>query len=364
MTTRVGIIFGGRSGEHEVSLLSARSIFQALDRTRHEPVLLGVDKQGVWRLGGGDAFFQNPTDPRRVALDASAPAVVAQAEGPGRPVAIRDVATGAVRAHVDVFFPIMHGTFGEDGSLQGLLRLLDVPFVGPSVLGSAVGMDKDVMKRLLRDAGIPVARFVTLRSAEGDLAGAVAHLGFPLFVKPANLGSSVGIRKVTGPGELAAAVRHALRYDHKVVVEESVTAREIEVAVLGNQHPEPSICGEIVPSHDFYSYEAKYVDDQGALLRIPAPIDPAVASDIRNLAVKTFRVLDCEGLGRVDFFLRPDGEALVNEINTLPGFTKVSMYPKLWEATGLPYPALLDRLIELARERHGRESALLRSAEP
>jgi D-alanine-D-alanine ligase len=362
--TRVGIIFGGKSGEHEVSLQSARSIHEALDKTRYAPVLLGVDKQGVWHLGADASFILNASNPRLIALDARAPAVIPQEDPAGPVLTLRDRETGLVRGHVDVFFPIIHGTFGEDGSLQGLLRLLDVPYVGAGVLGSAVGMDKDVMKRLLRDAGIPVARFVTLRSAEGDLPGAVRHLGLPLFVKPANLGSSVGISRVTRLEDLPAAVQRALRYDHKVVVEEAVVGREIEVAVLGNDRPAPSICGEIVPQHDFYSYEAKYIDEAGALLRIPAPLDAPTSDRIRALAVRAYQVLECEGMGRVDFFLRPDGEALVNEINTLPGFTRVSMYPKLWEATGIAYPALLDRLIELARERHARESRLLRSAEP
>ena len=363
MKTRVGIIFGGKSGEHEVSLQSARSIHEALDKTRYAPVLLGVDKQGVWHMGSDASLILNASNPKLIALDGRAPAVVPQDDPGGAALALRDRETGRVLGHVDVFFPIIHGTFGEDGSLQGLLRLLDVPYVGAGVLGSAVGMDKDVMKRLLRDAGIPVARFVTLRSAEGDLAAAVAHLGLPLFVKPANLGSSVGITRVTRVEDLRAAVDHALRFDHKVVIEEAVVGREIEVAVLGNDRPAPSICGEIVPQHEFYSYEAKYIDDAGALLRIPAPLDGPTSERIRALAVRAYQVLECEGMGRVDFFLRPDGEALVNEINTLPGFTRVSMYPKLWEATGIAYPALLDRLIELARERHVRESRLLRSAE-
>jgi len=363
MKTRVGIIFGGKSGEHEVSIQSAKSIYEALDRQKYEPVLLGVDKQGVWHLGADASFILNASNPTLIALNAAAPAVVPVEEPGGRALALKDPDTGLVRGRVEVFFPIVHGTFGEDGSLQGLLRLLDAPFVGASVLGSAVGMDKDVMKRLLRDAGLPVPRFVAVRSADEDPEAIVRELGLPLFVKPANLGSSVGISKVKRADDLREALAFALKFDRKAVVEEAVAGREIEVAVLGNDRPEASVCGEIVPQHEFYSYEAKYIDEHGALLRIPAPLEPEVSDRIRALAVRAFQVLECEGMGRVDFFLRPDGQALVNEINTLPGFTKISMYPKLWEATGVPYGELLDRLIALARERHGQEGALKRSAE-
>lgn len=363
MKTRVGIIFGGKSGEHEVSIQSAKSIYEALDRERYEPVLLGVDKEGVWHLGSDASFILNAGDPKLIALNASAPAVVPVEDPKANSLALRDPGSGLERGRVDVFFPIIHGTFGEDGSLQGLLRLLDLPFVGASVLGSAVGMDKDVMKRLLRDAGLPSARFVVARSADEDLAGAVRELGLPLFVKPANMGSSVGISKVKTEAELKPAVERALRFDRKVVIEEAVPGREIEVAVLGNEEPLASVCGEVVPQHEFYSYDAKYIDENGAVLRAPAPLDEATSDRIRALAVKAFKALDCEGMGRVDFFLRPDGEALVNEINTLPGFTKISMYPRLWGLTGVTYPELLHRLIQLAVDRHRKESALKRTAE-
>jgi len=363
MKTRVGIIFGGKSGEHEVSIQSAKSIYEALDREKYEPVLLGVDKEGVWHLGADASFILNASNPTLIALNASAPAVVPVEEPGASALALKDPDTGLVRGRVDVFFPIVHGTFGEDGSLQGLLRLLDAPFVGASVLGSAVGMDKDVMKRLLRDAGLPVPRFVAVRSADEDMEPVIRELGLPLFVKPANLGSSVGISKVKRADDLREAVAFALQFDRKAVIEEAVVGREIEVAVLGNDRPEASVCGEIIPQHEFYSYEAKYIDEHGALLAIPAPLEPEVSDRIRALAVRAFQVLECEGMGRVDFFLRADGQALVNEINTLPGFTKISMYPKLWEATGVPYRQLLDRLIALARERHGQEGGLKRSAE-
>lgn len=363
MKTRVAIICGGKSGEHEVSLQSARSIHDALDKEKYQPLLLVVDKRGVWRLAADTSSIVNASDPKRIALDPGCPAVVPAEDAAERSLVLKDRDTGLVRGGVDVFFPIIHGTFGEDGSLQGLLRLLDVPFVGASVLGSAVGMDKDVMKRLLRQAGIPTARFVVLRSPEDDLGAAVRDLGLPLFVKPANLGSSIGVTKVKREEDLKAAVLLAFRFDRKAMVEEAVPGREIEVAVLGNDRPEASICGEIVPRHEFYSYEAKYIDEEGALLRIPAPLDAATSERIRSLAVRAYQVLECEGMGRIDFYLRPDGQALVGEINTLPGFTRISMYPKLWEATGIPYPRLLDRLVELALERHRRESALQRTAD-
>ncbi len=362
MKTKVGIIFGGKSGEHEVSIQSAKSIYEALDREKYEPVLLGVDKNGVWRLGRDASFILNASNPKLIALNASAPAVV-PVESPGDALALKDPSDGSVRGSIDVFFPIMHGTFGEDGSLQGLLRMLDAPFVGASVLGSAVGMDKEVMKRLLRDAGLPTPRFVSVRSAGEGLEEGVAALGLPLFVKPCNLGSSVGISKVKRIEELRPAVERALRFDRKVIIEEAISGREIEVAVLGNEEPRASVCGEIIPQHEFYSYEAKYIDEKGALLKIPADLPAWIFDQIRDLAVKAFKTLECEGMGRVDFFLKPNGAAIVNEINTLPGFTKISMYPKLWEATGLSYPRLLDRLIALAIERHEKERALDRGAE-
>lgn len=362
MKTRVGIIFGGKSGEHEVSIQSAKSIYEALDRQKYEPVLVGVDKQGAWRLGADASFILNASNPKLIALNSSAPEVV-PVERPGEALALRDPDTGLLRQSIDVFFPIMHGTFGEDGSLQGLLRLLDSPFVGASVLGSAVGMDKEVMKRLLRDGGLPTPRFASVRSTKDDLSAIAAELGLPLFVKPCNLGSSVGISKVKKPEDLMPAVERALRFDRKAIIEEGITGREIEVAVLGNEEPKASVCGEIIPRHEFYSYEAKYIDENGALLKIPADLPAWIADNIRDLAVKAFKVLECEGMGRVDFFLKPDGTALVNEINTLPGFTKISMYPKLWEATGLSYPALLDKLVQLALDRHQKDRNLQRSAE-
>jgi len=262
---------------------------------------------------------------------------------------------------LDVVFPVLHGPFGEDGTVQGLLKLANIAYVGAGVLGSAIGMDKDVMKRLLRDAGIPVARFVAANKYSSkpiDFDAARDQLGLPLFVKPANLGSSVGIHKVTDRDEFERAVRDALNYDDKVLIEECINGREIECSVLGNDNPIASVPGEILPRHEFYSYEAKYLDENGAVLEIPAKLSSETLERIRQLAIRTFTVLCCEGMARIDFFLRNSDEIIVNEINTIPGFTRISMYPKLWEATGISYSELIDRLIQLAIERFEREKRL------
>jgi D-alanine-D-alanine ligase len=366
MKLRVGIIFGGKSGEHEVSLQSAKNIYDALDRDRFEPVLIGVDKEGIWHLGRDASFILNASNPKLIALNTREPAVV-PVESPGRPPVLKDPENGSVQGSIDVFFPVIHGTFGEDGSLQGFLRLLDAPYVGAGVLGSAVGMDKDVMKRLMKDAGLPVPAFQVVRRRDREAwnaAQAVRELDLPLFVKPCNLGSSVGISKVHTEKELKPAVEAAFSYDTKVILEEAVRGREIECAVLGNDSPKASLCGEVIPTgHEFYSYDSKYVDEHGAILKSPADLDPATMDRIRSLAVRVFQVMECEGMARVDFFLEPGGRIVVNEINTLPGFTRISMYPRLWEASGLPYRDLLTRLVQLAVERHDRESGLKRHME-
>ncbi len=362
--TRVGLVFGGRSGEHEVSILSAAAIFDALDRDRYDVFPIGVDREGRWRLGSSRDVFVNAADVRRASIDDRAPEIVAAAgDGAAR---LLDAATARVLAEVDVFFPILHGTFGEDGSFQGLARLLDVPYVGPDVRASALAMDKDLSKRLLAAAGVPVARQTVVR-ADRERPGwgtIVKRLGPTVFVKPANLGSSVGIHRANSSTTFADALDEALRFDTKAVVEEAIEGREIECAVLGNESPEASRPGEIVPRHDFYSYEAKYVDADGAALHAPADLDTETAARVRALAIRAYVTLGCEGMSRVDLFLRPSGELLVNEVNTLPGFTRISMYPKLWDVTGLPFPRLLDRLVELALERHRRDRTLLRAATP
>lgn len=344
---RVGVIFGGRSSEHEVSLLSARSIVDAIDRRKYDVALIGIGKDGRWLGAGGETYLLHKSDPKRIAINIKA----------AKELALRPGSGGV--GPIDVVFPVLHGTYGEDGSIQGLLRMLDLPFVGPDILGSAVGMDKDVAKRLLRDAGIPVADFLVYGRGEAIHPKAVwKRLGKPVFVKPANQGSSVGVSKAGDDAELKRAVKDAFRYDTKILIEEAVPGREIEVSVLGNETPEASVPGEVIPHHEFYSYEAKYLDDDGAGVAIPAKLSAALTKKVQALAVKTFKTLALEGMARVDFFMEKDGGFVVNEVNTIPGFTKISMYPKLWAASGVPYPKLIDRLIALALERHTRRGRL------
>jgi D-alanine-D-alanine ligase len=357
--TRVGIIFGGRSAEHEVSLQSAKNILDALDTARFEVTLIGIDKQGQWHVSDPDSFLLHAADPSRIALNRSGQGVAVL---PGAEQQQLVPATpAAALAQIDVVFPIVHGTLGEDGSLQGLLRMANLPFVGSGVLGSAVAMDKDVAKRLLRDAGLAVAPFACFTrgtAASADYAALVNQLGTPLFVKPANQGSSVGVSKVHTEQAFRAALGLALDYDNKALVESAITGREIECAVLGNDRPEASVCGEVVVHDAFYSYDTKYISDSGADVVVPADISAAEQQLIRTIAIRAYQALECAGLARVDVFLTPGGEVIVNEINTLPGFTRISMYPKLWAASGLDYTALISRLIDLALERHAGERAL------
>lgn len=355
---RVALLFGGQSAEHEISLISARNVFQAMNQDRYEIVAIAIDKQGRWFVDENARLLRD-TKASRVVFDGGKHrAAVLPGDTPTpilRKSSSRDI--GAV----DVAFPVLHGPFGEDGTIQGLLKLAHVPFVGAGVLGSAVGMDKDVMKRLLRDAQIPSARFLVFERPEQNairFGGVTRALGLPLFVKPANLGSSVGISKVRRRGEFAGALKEAFRYDKKIIIEEAIEGREIECSVLGNEQPIASRPGEIIVQHAFYSYDAKYLDQSGARLEIPARLPKKVEKRIQQTAVRAYRTLCCEGMARVDFFLRPNGEVLVNEINTIPGFTQISMYPKMWQASGLSYPRLIDRLIGLALARARREKKL------
>lgn len=355
---RVGLLFGGRSAEHEISLRSAKNVAEALNRDKYEVILIGIDKEGQWHLNEASRFLLHPNDPKQIQLHPSEDDVALL---PGTSSELVRPASPDAVGKLDVVFPVLHGTYGEDGTVQGLLTLANVPFVGAGVLGSSVGMDKDVAKRLLRDAGIPVSPFITVHRSRRDqvsFAQVVDTLGLPCFVKPANLGSSVGVHKVTNEAQFEAALDDAFLYDTKLLIEEAIVGREIECAVLGNEEPQASVLGEIIPQADFYSYEAKYIDESGALLEIPAKLSDEQMEKGRALAIATYQALELEGLSRVDFFLRGDGEWIVNEVNTLPGFTTISMYPKLWEATGLPYGELLDRLIELAIARFERDNAL------
>lgn len=354
---RVGIIFGGKSAEHEVSLQSARNVYEALDKKKYEPVLIGIDKSGRWHLQDRAAFLLRAEDPKLVKLNKpTQDLAVAPGSSPKSLIALNK--QGA-NSSIDVAFPVLHGTNGEDGTMQGLLKLMDVPFVGVSVLGSAVAMDKDVTKRLLKEAGILVTKFLTFKATEKiSYAKVKKELGLPVFVKPANAGSSVGISKAKTEKEFKQAVVEAFKYDSKILVESFMAGREIEVSVLGNENPKASLPGEVIPKREFYSYEAKYIDEEGARLDVPAKLAKAVILELQATAIKVFTTLCLEGMARVDFFLRKDGKIFVNEVNTIPGFTKISMYPKLWQVSGLPYPKLIDRLIDLAIERHNKEKKL------
>jgi D-alanine-D-alanine ligase len=354
---RVGIIFGGRSGEHEVSITSASSIFKHLDRAKYEPVPIRIEKDGSWSY------------PDREPNAANVAEAIAQARTPAGGAAMpssRDPALAALS--LDVVFPVLHGPYGEDGTIQGLLEMAGIPYVGDGVLASAAGMDKAVMKRLFESRGLPVGRWHGFVRAEwqGDRAAVLKRiegLGLPLFVKPANLGSSVGISKVKTAADLVPAIETALQFDRKVVVEAAVPrAREIECSVLGNDDPQTSLPGEILPSREFYDYEAKYLDE-GSKTVVPAELPPAAAAEVRRLAVEAFRAIDGSGLARVDFLMDGDsGTIYLNEVNTMPGFTNISMYPQMWEASGLSYPALVDRLIQLGIERHAEKARLRTSA--
>ena len=382
---RVGILFGGRSGEHEVSLLSAASILQAIDRNKFDVVPIGINKAGHWLtsgaaqglLEGAGTDAAKPAE-LRAGDPAATPGARVLAEGQPALMAPEPAALGGQSClggqSLDVVFPVLHGTFGEDGTIQGLFELAGIAYIGSGVLGSAAGMDKDVMKRLFAQAKLPMVKHVTLLRAEWEraprkaIAQVEAALKYPVFVKPANLGSSVGISKAHNRKELRPALDLAAKYDRKLVVEQGVgikaKAREFEVAVLGNDDPQASVVGEIVPGKEFYDYEAKYLCE-GSVPVIPARLTRAESKQIREMAVAAFRACDLSGLARVDFLMEPDGKRRIflNEVNTMPGFTRISMYPKLWEASGLKYRDLITRLIELALERHAEKSRTVFSRE-
>jgi len=392
---RVGILFGGRSGEHEVSLLSAASVFNAIDKNRYDVVPIGITKEGRWvtaadaekllrgekQAGEGARHTQERLragDPKATpgaAVLASGESVVFPPEPKKTGSSMVPFQSDSVLArrasdraiNVDVIFPVLHGTFGEDGTIQGLLELADIPYVGAGVLGSAAGMDKDIMKSLFRAAGLPMVKHVTILRSDWETDSkkvqrlVESKLKYPVFVKPANLGSSVGISKAHNRKELGPAIEEAARFDRKIVIEQGVggkkqKAREIECSVLGNDKPEASLPGEIVPSKEFYDYNAKYLDE-GSQLIIPAKLSKAETKKVRQLAISAFKAVDCSGLARVDFLMEPGSPSktrkiYVNEINTMPGFTAISMYPKLWAASGISYPELIERLIQLGLERH------------
>jgi D-alanine-D-alanine ligase len=351
----IGILFGGKSAEHEISLLSAKSIIDALDKKKYTPVLIAIDKTGKWLFNTESNLLLNSTIK---STDANC-AIALIPECGGKVINFSKSTKPNNIQKLDVVFPVLHGTYGEDGTIQGLLKLANVPFVGAGVLGSAVGMDKDVMKRLLRDAKIPIANFLVFKLKDTiNYKNIVKKLGLPFFVKPANLGSSVGISKVKNAKEFKQAIAKAFAYDNKIIIEEFIDGREIECSVLGNEDPIASLPGELTVKHDFYSYEAKYLDKNGAITQIPANLPKNITKKIQKLAIQTFKVLECEGLARVDFFLTKKGKVLVNEINTMPGFTTISMYPKMWAESGISYPKLIDKLIALAIQRFNKEQKL------
>lgn len=371
---RVAVLYGGRSGEHEVSLVSAASVMRNLDPDRFEIIPIAIDKQGRWLMNDVSLIEDalNRQGAKALPVFKDAPAVVLPPTGGAGEAALMPLGgSTAKRASIDVVFPVMHGTYCEDGTIQGLLEMADVAYVGCGVLASSVGMDKDVAKRLAREAGLPVAPYFAFRQEYWKrerlavLDRAARDLGFPVFVKPANSGSSVGVHKVKEAGGLEEAINDAFRYDTKVMIEKGIDAREIELAVLESHRPGDlplvSVVGEIIPHHEFYSYEAKYLDDNGAALKLPAELSPEQARKAQELARDLFTALECEGMARVDLFLdRGTGQYYFNEVNTIPGFTQISMYPKLWEASGIPYRELLSRLIDLALERQARKRALVR----
>lgn len=361
---KIAIIFGGRSAEHEVSLQSAKNVIESLNKDKYEPILIGIDKDGRWFLNESSIKILNADNPKLIQLAGSENEVALTPTGKSSQLV--NLSKNTSISGIDVIFPVLHGPYGEDGTIQGLSKLANIPCVGPGILGSAVGMDKDVMKRLLRDAGIPIARFVTLtKNTLGQYSyDRIRTLISPVvFIKPANLGSSVGISKARDELSYNSAISEAFKFDLKVIVEEEIRGREIECAILGNEDPKASALGEIIPQEDFYSYSAKYINEKGALLEIPARIPQHIEARMKDLAVEAFRVLECKGMSRVDMFLAPDEKIYINELNTIPGFTKISMYPKLWEYSGISYSDLIDRLISLAIEDFEQRNKLKTSME-
>ncbi|WP_163527197.1 D-alanine--D-alanine ligase [Halobacillus ihumii] len=361
---KVGLLFGGKSSEHEVSLQSAKNIMEAIDHEKYEVTLIGVDKQGNWHLTNNTQYLLNEDNPKFIELNKTNKNI---AVVPGRENnQILNVNSSEAFEQLDVIFPILHGPLGEDGSVQGMIRMANIPYVGPNVLSSAICMDKDLAKRLLAASGFKVAKWISVKKSEKKYPAfeqVKEKIGTPFFIKPANQGSSVGVSKVQNETDYLNGLKTAMLYDHKVLLEENVIGREIECGVLGNEDPEASLPGEILTNGDFYSYETKYIDESGAILKIPADVSKEQEDMIRENSVKAFETLECQGLARVDYFLLENGELVINEVNTLPGFTKISMYPKLWEISGIKYPELIERLIELAIERHKADHELKNSVD-
>lgn len=360
--TRLAILYGGKSSEHEVSLQSARNIIDAVDKNKYELILIRIDKNGVWYLNSSHKLTNNSQiqqskfkSSRKVALIPSKTSNE-----------LINISEQKYLGKIDVVFPVLHGPYGEDGTIQGLLKYLNIPYVGAGVLGSALGMDKDVMKRLLKEDNLPVSKFLVFNSykkARISFDDISKKLLMPFFIKPANLGSSIGVSKIKRKEDFIPSLKLAFSYDNKILCEELIDGREIECSVLGNENPIASIPGEILVRSEFYTYEAKYIDENASSLVIPADLPASMVRQIQKLSIQAFKTLCCEGMARVDFFLRENNSLYINEINTIPGFTKISMYPKLWEKSGISYPNLIDKLIQFALERHNNEKRLRISIE-
>ncbi len=355
----LAILFGGQSVEHEISLISAKNIIKAIDKNKYNIIPIGITKNDEFLYFKSNNYFLNSDNPKTISLDVSngRPIVFL----PGKSQEIIGIIDHNLKIKIDIAFPVLHGGFGEDGTIQCLLKLSSIPFVGSGVLGSAIGMDKDVSKRLLKEAGIPVAKFLTFYLFEKNKINfyeIAKKLGKPFFVKPANTGSSVGINKVNRKEEFKKAIAEAFKYDNKIIIEETLVGKEIECSILGNDTPIASLPGEIIPHDVFYSYRAKYLDENGADLVTPANLTKSIIKKVQNYSIKTYKTLGCEGMARVDGFLTPNGEYFINEVNTIPGFTSISMYPKLWEVGGISYKKLINTLIDLALNRYAKEQAI------
>jgi D-alanine-D-alanine ligase len=351
---RLGVLFGGQSAEHEVSIRSAKSVIEHLSSEKYDIFPIGIDKKGSWHFLKKEPFLLSLKQNYLPTFKENDPYFPLMAHQ----VSSKEIFFSPcyLKKRFDVIFPILHGPLGEDGTVQGLIELANLPYVGPDHLSSAICMDKGIMKDLLRAYGLPVAKYEILHQIDPiDEEGIIKAFGFPLFVKPAQMGSSVGVTKVHSKNELLPAIKEAFRYDERILIEEGIIGREIECSVIGNQEIEVSLPGEVIPSHEFYSYEAKYIDENGATFDLPAKLKPETIKEVQYLAIQAFKVLRCEGMARADFFLKNDGTLLINELNTIPGFTSISLYPKLWEISGLPYGQLMDRLIDLAFSRHQRK---------
>lgn len=355
---RVAILFGGRSAEHDVSIQSAKNVFQSLDKNKYDVSLIGIDREGEWHSLSEKYLVASSFTHDQLAMSDTNNSLVT-AHGKANLISI---GTKGESAAFDVVFPVLHGPYGEDGSMQGFLKLTNIPFVGSGVLGSAVGMDKDVSKRLLRDAGLPISKFLVVRKDDKITFEKIEReLGLPFFIKPANLGSSIGVSKVKEKKDFLPSIAEAFAYDTKILIEEFIPGKEIECSVLGNDNPIVSVPGEIVANQEFYSYGAKYLDEHGATVKIPADLSKKQIEEVQSLALKAFNVLCLDGMARMDFFCTPEGKFYLNEANTIPGFTNISMYPKLWEASGISYSELVDKLITLAIDKHKQGHALKQS---